>query len=99
MKPAHLGLLSALTASLCCLGPMLLALLGLGSLGIGAIFGRYSWWFILAAIGILVFAWRRYLQEASRCRAAHCETAQGKMTGAVLIFASVVVAIFVGVHL
>lgn len=99
MKPAKLGLLSALMASVCCLGPVLLVLLGLGSLGFGAILGRYHWWFIAAAMAILTFAWRSYLKEAGRCRTAHCEMAQGKTTKTVLILASTVVAAFVGLNL
>lgn len=99
MKPAKLGLLSALTASVCCLGPVLLVLLGLGSLGFGAILGRYHWWFIAAAMAILAFAWRSYLKEAGRCRTAHCEMTQGKTTKTVLILASTVVAAFVGLNL
>ena len=99
MKPAKLGLLSALMASVCCLGPVLLVLLGLGSLGFGAILGRYHWWFIAAAMAILAFAWRSYLKEAGRCRTGHCEMPQGKTTKTVLILASTVVAVFAGLNL
>lgn len=41
MTPDRLGILSALFASVCCLGPVLLVVLGLGSLGLGAFLGRY----------------------------------------------------------
>lgn len=99
MKPAKLGLLSALTASVCCLGPVLLVLLGLGSLGFGAILGRYHWWFILAAIGLLTFAWRSYVKEKRRCDTARCEMAQGRTTKWTLLLASAVVAAFVGLNL
>jgi len=99
MKAGPLGILSALLASVCCLGPVLLVLLGLGSLGFGAVLGRYHWWFILAAIGLLAFAWRSYRKEAERCQAASCEMVQGKTTRTALILASVVVAVFVGLNL
>lgn len=99
MKPAQLGMFSALTASVCCLGPVILALLGLGSLGFGAVLGRYHWWFIVAAIGLLAVAWRSYLKEAARCRAASCQMARGKTTRTALTIASLVVAIFVGLNL
>ena len=99
MKAGPLGILSAVLASVCCLGPVLLVLLGLGSLGFGALIGRYHWWFIAAAIGLLVVAWRSYLQEAGRCRAASCEMVQGKTTRTALILASAVVAVFVGLNL
>ena len=98
MKPQKLGILSALVASACCLGPLLLVLLGLGSLGFGAVLGRFHWWFIGAAIALLVFAWRSYLKEARRCRTEACEMAQGKTTRTALILASVVVATFVGLN-
>jgi copper chaperone CopZ len=99
MKAGKLGILSALVASVCCVGPVVLILLGLGGLGLGAMLGRYHWWFILAAVGLLVFAWRVYFKERGRCRAASCEMAQGKITVRALIGASVVVALFVGLNL
>jgi copper chaperone CopZ len=99
MKAARLGILSAITASVCCVGPVLLVVLGLGSLGFGALIGRYHWWFITTAIGLLAVAWRSYLKEAGRCRAASCEMVQGKTTRTALILASAVVAVFVGLNL
>lgn len=99
MKAEKLGILSALLASLCCLGPLVLVLVGLGTLGLGAFFGRYHWWFILAAIGLLTFAWRSYLKEKRRCDSARCEMAQGKTTKWTLTLASTVVAVFVGLNL
>lgn len=99
MKAGPLGILSAALASVCCLGPVLLVLLGLGSLGFGALIGRYHWWFIGAAIALLAYAWRSYLTEARRCKTASCEMARGKTTRTVLLLASVVVAVFVGLNL
>jgi len=98
MKPAKLGILSALTASVCCLGPVLLVLLGLGSLGFGAFFGRYHWWFIMAAIGLLTFAWRSYFKEKRRCTTAQCAMEKGQTTKWTLLLASTVVAVFVGLN-
>ncbi len=99
MKAGPLGILSAVLASVCCLGPVLLVLLGFGSLGFGALIGRYHWWFIAAAIGLLAVAWRSYLKEAGRCRAASCEMACGNTTRVFLILASVVVTAFIGLNL
>lgn len=99
MKPGQMGILSALVASVCCVGPLLLVLLGLGSLGLGAFFGRYHWWFILAAIGLLAFAWRAYLKEKGRCQKAHCEMAQGKTARWTLTLATLIVVLFVGLNL
>lgn len=99
MKAQKLGILSALVASLCCLGPLVLVLVGLGTLGLGAFFGRYHWWFILAAIALLTIAWRSYVKEKRRCDTARCEMAQGKTTKWTLTLASAVVAAFVGLNL
>jgi copper chaperone CopZ len=99
MNATQLGILSAVTASVCCLGPVLLVLLGLGGLGVGALIGRYHWWFIGAATALLTVAWRSYLNEAGRCRTAHCDMVGGKRTRTVLFLASTVVAVFVGLNL
>jgi copper chaperone CopZ len=99
MKAGPLGILSAITASACCLGPVVLVLAGLGSLGFGALIGRYHWWFIVAAIVLLTVAWRSYLKEARHCKTISCEMAGGKRTRTALLLASVVVAVFVGLNL
>ena len=99
MKAKGLGILSALTASVCCLGPLLLIALGLGSLGLGAALGRYHWYFILGAALLLAFAWRRYFKEKKSCESAHCEMAGKKMTRNVLLLASSVVLLFAGLNL
>lgn len=99
MKADRLGLLSAMLASICCVGPILLVLVGLGSLGVGALLSRYHWWFIGAAMLLLSVAWRSYLKEAAHCRATSCQMARGKTTRTVLTMASLVVAIFVGLNL
>lgn len=46
------GLLAALLASMCCAGPLILGLLGLGALG--AVLSRYAWHFGAAAVLLLV---------------------------------------------
>lgn len=99
MKASKFGILSALLASVCCLGPVLLVLLGLGSLGFGSLIGRYHGWFIGAAAVLLTYAWRSYLKESQRCRSEACEMVQRKTTRTVLIIASAAVAIFMGLNL
>jgi len=79
-------------------GPVLLVLLGLGSLGFGALIGRYHWWFIGTAISLLAVAWRSYVKEAGRCKTASCEMARGNTTRTALSLASAVVALFVGLN-
>ena len=99
MKADKLGILSALLASVCCVTPLILVLLGLGSLGIGAVLGRFHWWFLFAAIGLLTYGWRAYVQEKRRCRTAQCEMPRSTTTRAVLLGASVIVAASVGLNL
>jgi len=95
MKTALLGILSALTASTCCLGPVVLALLGLGGFGIGAALGRYHRWFIGAAVVLLAVGWHRYVKELHGCRTQRCQMAHGRFTKWSLIASSVVVMMFV----
>ena len=99
MKAKGFGILSALTASLCCLGPLLLIAMGLGSLGLGAVLGRYHWYFILGAALILSFAWRGYFKEKKFCESSHCEMKGKKMTRNVLLIATVIVLTFAGLNL
>lgn len=94
MKVALLGVLSALAASACCLGPAVLALVGLGGLGLGAMLGRYHTWFIGAAVVLLAIGWYRYIKELHGCRTQRCQMAHGKFTKWSLITSSAVVAMF-----
>lgn len=98
MKAKGLGILSALTASICCLGPLLLIVLGFGSLGLGALFGKYHWYFILAAVLFLAFGWHGYFKEKKSCESAHCQM-QGKgMTRNILTIATLLVMTFAGLN-
>ena len=99
MKAKGLGILSALTASVCCLGPLLLIALGLGSLGLGAALGRYHLYFILGAAFLLAFAWRRYFKEKKSCESARCEMEGKKITKNVLLLASSIVLLFAGLNI
>ena len=94
MKAWILGLLSALTASACCLGPAVFALLGLGSLGLWTDVGRYHRWFLVGALVLLAVAWQRFFREVIRCRTTGCGMAHGKMTGLILLIVSLVVLFF-----
>ncbi|MBI3088156.1 MAG: hypothetical protein HYY91_04650 [Candidatus Omnitrophica bacterium] len=96
MKAEKLGMLSALVASLCCLGPAVLALLGLGSLGLGASLGRYHQLFVWIGVALLAAAWWRFVRERIRCRTTGCRMTHGRRTGLVLLVASLVVLFFSG---
>lgn len=96
MKTWVLGAVSAVTASACCLGPAVLALLGLGGLGIGAILGRFHQGFVWVGMVLLAGAWWRFVRQLIRCRTAGCRMAHGRLTGLVLLIASLVVLFFAG---
>lgn len=99
MKAKGLGILSALAASVCCLGPLLLIFIGLGGLGVGVALGRSHWYFILGAALLLGFAWRSYFREKKSCESNLCEMKGKKTTRNVLVLASAVVLLFTGLNL
>jgi copper chaperone CopZ len=98
MKAKGFGILSALTASICCLGPLLLIALGLGSLGLGAFLGKYHWYFILAAALLLGLGWYGYFKEKRSCESAHCQMQGKNITRTVLTVATLVVMTFTGLN-
>jgi copper chaperone CopZ len=89
MKAKQAGILSALLATTCCIGPLLLVAIGLGS---GAAFvGRYHWLFLIAGIAVLTWAWAKYLREKTMCDCEH-KTMQGRRSGIfTLLIATVIV--------
>lgn len=99
MKSTKLGILSAVIASICCIGPLLLILLGLGSLGIGAAIGRYHWYFIAVALMLLIIAWKGYLKEKKTCNLKGCQMENKRMILVTLIISTLVVAVFMGFNL
>lgn len=99
MKASKLGILSAAIASICCLGPLLLILLGLGSLGIGAAIGKYHWYFIVAALLLLTFAWASYLKKKKACDLKACKMENKNITLFTLIISTFIVAIFVALNI
>ncbi len=99
MKTVKLGIGSAFTASLCCLGPAVLAAAGLGGLGLAAWFTRYSGLLVGIAALLLAWSWWVYFREARQCARAQCRMAGGKVALITLSIASVVVAGFAAMHL
>ena len=97
MKAAKAGIVSALLASACCLGPLLLIAIGLGS---GAAFlGRYHWFFLIGGLAVLTWAWIKYLREKTVC---DCEDKpmDGRRTGLFTLFiATVIVLGFAGLNI
>src|SRR6266487_2694586 len=89
MKAKYAGILSALLATTCCIGPLVLVAIGLGS---GAAFvGRYHWLFLIGGIAVLTWAWAKYLREKTVCDCEH-KTMQGRRSGMfTLLIATVIV--------
>lgn len=97
MKAAKAGIVSALLASACCLGPLLLIAIGLGS---GAAFlGRYHWFFLIGGLAVLTWAWAKYLREKTACDCEH-KPMDGRRTGLfTLLIATVIVLGFAGLNI
>ena len=98
MQARNLGILSAFLASLCCVGPVLLAVLGLGGLGLGAFIGANHWYFIAGASLLLGLAWYAYLRERRRCATDRCAMVGGKTARITLPLATLFVLGFLGLN-
>jgi hypothetical protein len=81
----------AVLSSLCCLLPLAVIVLGLGSGAFMAVTMRYRWLLIPAGIIGVVTGFVLYLRERRRCNTLACRMAGGRITLALLILASLVV--------
>src|SRR5438552_9328767 len=89
MKAKFAGILSALLATTCCVGPLLLVAVGLGS---GAAFlGRYHWLFLIGGIAVLTWAWAKYLREKTVCDCEHKRMRERRSGMFTLLIATVIV--------
>ncbi len=97
MKAKQAGILAVILGSTCCIGPLLLVAIGVGS---GAVFiGRYHWFFIIAAAAVLTWAWAKYLREKTVCDCEHKPMA-GRRTGVLtLLVATGLVLGFAGLNI
>lgn len=96
MKAKQAGILSALLASACCIGPLLLVAIGLGSGA--AIVGRYHWFLLIGGLVVLTWSWVKYLREKDACDCTH-QPMQGRRGALItLIAATVIVLGFVGLN-
>jgi len=82
----------AALASLCCLLPLAVIVLGLGSGAFMATTMQYSWLLVPAGIIGIVSGFVLYLRERRRCDALACRMAGSRITLGLLIIASLVVA-------
>src|SRR6266567_6347925 len=97
MKAKNAGILSAILGSICCIGPSLLVAIGVGS---GAVFiGRYHWFFIIAAMAVLTWAWAKYLREKTVCDCEH-KTMGGRLSAILtLLITTALVIGFAGLNI
>ena len=83
--------IGAVLSSLCCLLPLAVIALGLGSGAFMAVTMRYRWLLIPAGVLGVAIGFVLYARERRRCTAAACRMAGSRVTLALLIFAAVVV--------
>ena len=81
----------AALASLCCLIPLTVIVLGLGSGAFMATTMQYRWLLVPAGLVGIVAGFVLYLRERRRCDALACQMAGSRVTFALLILASLVV--------
>src|SRR5947209_9901271 len=82
----------ALLSSLCCLLPLAVIVLGLGSGAFMAVTMQYRWILIPAGVLGVTAGVFLYLRERKRCHTLGCRMAGSRVTLALLILASLVVA-------
>jgi len=90
--PGVTAWLGALLSSLCCLLPLAVIILGLGSGAFMAVTMQYRWILIPTGVVGVVSGFVLYVRERRRCAALACRMAGRRVTLALLILASVVVA-------
>ena len=81
----------ALLSSLCCLLPLAVVVLGLGSGAFMAVTMRYRWLLIPAGVIGVATGFVLYFRERRRCAALACRMAGSRITLALLVVASLVV--------
>ena len=97
MKAKSAGILAAALGSICCVGPLLLIAVGLGTGA--AVIGRYHWFFVIGAIAVLAWAWVKHFREKTRCACEH-RLMEGRGIALFTLFvASVIVLAFAGLNI
>jgi copper chaperone CopZ len=99
MEAQKVGIVSAIIASICCIGPLALILLGLGGLGLGAFFSKFHWIFIGAGAVVLLVAWVLHFREKRRCATEYCQMRNKKFSMITLAIATAAVVFFAGANL
>lgn len=94
VKIKTLGILSALAASACCVGPLLLAALGLGGLGLSRYLGAAHWYLTVFGFALVGFGFYRYFKEKKACDTHGCSMPGKNTTLTVLIMAALFISGF-----
>lgn len=81
----------AALSSLCCLLPLAIIVLGLGSGAFMAVTMQYRWLLIPAGVVGVATGFFLYFRERGRCEALACRMAGSRLTLALLVVASLVV--------
>lgn len=90
MQSKNLGLVSAILGSACCVGPALLAFLGVFGFA-GGFFSKFHWEFvILGSIGV-TGAWWQFLRERRQLQAVAARMRNERITRAILVFSTLVI--------
>lgn len=89
------GVAAAAVASSCCILPLALAAAGVAGLGLMHTTMAFEVVTLPAGVLGLAAAWTLHLREASRCPADGCPPTRRRVTVAVLLMATVVVAVSV----
>jgi hypothetical protein len=95
VQSGFLGMVAATIASLCCLLPLAVIVLGLGSGAFMMTTMRYRAFFIPAGIIGIALGWFLYLRERKRCGSLACRMVGGKLNFSFLLLATVLVAVAV----
>lgn len=91
-KSGVLGMVAATIASLCCLLPLMVIFLGLGSGAFMMTTMRYRVIFIPVGVIGISLGWLLYLRERRRCTTMACQMVGGPLNLGLLLLATLLVA-------
>lgn len=91
MKTVIVSLPSAIVASLCCVLPLVVVLLGLGSGAFMMYTMKYSYIFLPIGIVGVGLGYFFYFRERKKCDALSCRMVAGKFNLIMLVFSTIVV--------
>jgi mercuric ion transport protein len=96
MKAKQGGIVAAILAAMCCVGPLVFVAIGVGS---AAVFvGRYHWFFLVGGITVLTWAWAKYLREKTVCDCEHKPMAHRRSGMIALLISTLLVLGFAGLN-